>query len=57
MSKNPLNLLTRAALATALSSTLMAGAAVAQGQPAVIYDMGGKFDKSFNQAAFNGAER
>ncbi len=26
-------------------------------QPAVIYDMGGKFDKSFNEAAFNGAER
>ncbi len=26
-------------------------------QPAVIYDMGGKFDRSFNQAAFNGAER
>jgi basic membrane protein A len=26
-------------------------------QPAVIFDMGGKFDKSFNQAAFDGAER
>ena len=26
-------------------------------QPAVIYDMGGKFDKSFNEAAYNGAER
>jgi hypothetical protein len=25
--------------------------------PAVIYDMGGKFDKSFNQAAYDGAER
>jgi len=25
--------------------------------PAVVYDMGGKFDKSFNQAAFDGAER
>ena len=25
--------------------------------PAVIFDLGGKFDKSFNQAAFNGAER
>ncbi len=39
-----------------------AGAAQAQTQtqtqtPAVIYDMGGKFDKSFNQAGFNGAER
>lgn len=25
--------------------------------PAVIYDLGGKFDKSFNEAAYNGAER
>jgi basic membrane protein A and related proteins len=31
--------------------------AMAQSQPAVIYDMGGKFDKSFNEAAFNGAEK
>ena len=30
---------------------------VAHAQPAVIYDMGGKFDKSFNQAGFDGAER
>jgi basic membrane protein A len=29
----------------------------AQSQPAVIFDMGGKFDKSFNEAAYNGAER
>jgi basic membrane protein A len=35
--------------------TLAAAQAVAQ--PAVIYDMGGKFDKSFNEAAYNGAER
>ena len=33
------------------------GVAQAQTQPAIIYDMGGKFDKSFNEAAFNGAER
>lgn len=32
-------------------------AATASAQPAVIYDMGGKFDKSFNEAAYNGAER
>ena len=25
--------------------------------PAVVFDMGGKFDKSFNQAAYDGAER
>lgn len=34
---------------------LMAGAALAE--PAIIYDLGGKFDKSFNEAAFNGAEK
>ncbi len=34
------------------------GAASAQDfQPAIIYDLGGKFDKSFNEAAYNGAER
>ncbi|MGB3537329.1 MAG: BMP family ABC transporter substrate-binding protein [Mesorhizobium sp.] len=26
-------------------------------QPALIYDLGGKFDKSFNEAAYNGAEK
>jgi len=30
--------------------------AQAQGQPAIVYDMGGKFDKSFNEAAYRGAE-
>ena len=25
--------------------------------PGLIFDMGGKFDKSFNEAAYNGAER
>ncbi|MDH3658753.1 MAG: BMP family ABC transporter substrate-binding protein [Alphaproteobacteria bacterium] len=38
--------------------TMGAGAAHAQDfQPAIIYDLGGKFDKSFNEAAYNGAER
>jgi len=37
------------------ASVLVAGAALAD--PAVIYDLGGKFDKSFNEAAFNGAEK
>jgi basic membrane protein A and related proteins len=41
----------------ALCMTLFAGAVAAQAQPAIVYDMGGKFDKSFNEAAFNGAER
>jgi basic membrane protein A len=34
---------------------LSAGAALAD--PAIIFDLGGKFDKSFNEAAFNGAQR
>lgn len=34
---------------------LMGSAALAD--PALIYDLGGKFDKSFNEAAFMGAER
>ena len=41
-------------LVAALAATAT-GAAMAD--PAVIYDMGGKFDKSFNQAAYDGAER
>jgi len=37
---------------------LAAGTAWAQDfKPAVIFDIGGKFDKSFNEAAFTGAER
>ncbi len=39
-------------LVVALAGTSMAGA-----EPAVVYDMGGKFDKSFNEAAYNGIER
>ena len=36
----------------------MAGRATAQEfAPAIVFDMGGKFDKSFNEAAYNGAER
>jgi basic membrane protein A and related proteins len=31
--------------------------AMAADGPALIFDMGGKFDKSFNEAAYNGAER
>ncbi|MFW2588813.1 BMP family lipoprotein [Sagittula sp. SSi028] len=42
-------------LGTAAALALTAGAALAD--PALIYDLGGKFDKSFNEAAYNGAER
>ncbi|SPF79766.1 BMP family lipoprotein [Pseudoprimorskyibacter insulae] len=39
------------------AATLALTAGVASADPALIYDLGGKFDKSFNEAAFNGAER
>ena len=42
-------------MGAAASVALVAGAAAAD--PALIYDLGGKFDKSFNESAFNGAER
>ena len=42
-------------LGLALSCGLVATAAA--GSPAILYDFGGKFDKSFNEAAYNGAER
>ncbi len=42
-------------LGAAATLALSAGAAMAE--PAIIFDLGGKFDKSFNEAAFNGAER
>jgi basic membrane protein A len=42
-------------LGAAAALGLGAGAALAE--PALIFDLGGKFDKSFNEAAFNGAQR
>jgi basic membrane protein A len=30
---------------------------VAAADPAIIFDLGGKFDKSFNEAAYTGAQR
>ena len=33
------------------------GAGAALADPAIIFDLGGKFDKSFNEAAFTGAQR
>nr|WP_244953705.1 BMP family ABC transporter substrate-binding protein [Stappia indica] len=42
----------------AAAAVLLAGTALAQDiQPAVVYDLGGKNDKSFNEAAFIGAEK
>lgn len=50
--------------ALAASAVLSAFAAIASAAlaaddfvPAIVYDMGGKYDKSFNEAAYNGVER
>ncbi|MBX8802751.1 BMP family ABC transporter substrate-binding protein [Bacillus subtilis] len=41
-----------------LAATLSVSAAyAAELKPAVVYDFGGKFDKSFNEAAYNGAAK
>ncbi|MBU1278604.1 MAG: BMP family ABC transporter substrate-binding protein [Alphaproteobacteria bacterium] len=47
--------LTKTLLGAVAALALTSGAALAD--PAIIFDLGGKFDKSFNEAAFNGAER
>jgi basic membrane protein A len=39
------------------TAALSASALAADIKPAIIYDLGGKFDKSFNEAAYNGAEK
>ncbi len=44
-------------LHSALVLALALAGTAARAEPAVIYDMGGKFDKSFNQSAYDGAER
>ncbi len=47
--------LMKSLLGAAAGLAITAGAA--QAEPAIIFDLGGKFDKSFNEAAFNGATR
>jgi basic membrane protein A len=39
------------------AATLALTSGVVMAEPAIIFDLGGKFDKSFNEAAFNGAEK
>ncbi|MGJ8621141.1 MAG: BMP family lipoprotein [Yoonia sp.] len=39
------------------SATLALTAGTAMADPAILFDLGGKFDKSFNESAYNGAER
>ena len=43
-----------AAFMTGLSSAAVLAADI---KPAIIYDLGGKFDKSFNEGVFNGAQK
>lgn len=40
-----------------ITAAAMMATSAAWADPAIIYDLGGKFDKSFNEAAFNGATR
>lgn len=47
--------LMKSLLGAAAATALSVGAALAE--PALIFDLGGKFDKSFNEAAHNGAQR
>lgn len=47
----------RLSLTLSIAALALAAASAARAEPAVIYDMGGKFDKSFNQAGYDGAER
>ncbi|HBS50341.1 MAG TPA: BMP family ABC transporter substrate-binding protein [Rhodobacteraceae bacterium] len=47
--------LTKTLMGAAAAIALSAGAALAE--PALIFDLGGKFDKSFNEAAHTGAQR
>ena len=42
-------------LGSVAALAMTAGAALAE--PALVFDLGGKFDKSFNEAAFTGAQR
>ncbi|MBJ2151297.1 BMP family protein [Paracoccus sp. IB05] len=53
-----MTLATRLAQATAVLALVTGAAGSASlAEPALIFDLGGKFDKSFNEAAYNGAER
>ncbi len=49
---------TKAIICTAVLSTVMAGAALADSiKPGIVYDFGGRNDRSFNEAAYRGAEQ
>ena len=43
--------------AAALLGVVATGALAADDKPAIVFDIGGKFDKSFNESMFNGSEK
>ena len=45
------------AVAAMMSGAATLAASAADATPAVVYDLGGKFDKSFNESAYTGAEK
>ncbi len=48
----------RKLLATAALTAMMAASAfAADDKPAIVFDIGGKFDKSFNESMYNGSEK
>ncbi|ODT28125.1 MAG: BMP family ABC transporter substrate-binding protein [Kaistia sp. SCN 65-12] len=47
----------RIVLGLLAATAMVLPALAADVQPALLYDLGGKFDKSFNEAAYNGAEK
>ena len=47
----------RVFLAAGIALLLVAGAGADEIKPAVVFDMGGKFDKSFNEGIYNGVEK
>ena len=44
-------------LGAAALTAIMAVSAFAADKPAIVFDIGGKFDKSFNESMFGGAEK
>jgi basic membrane protein A len=50
-------MLTRLLSTAAAFAVLAATAIAAEIKPAIVYDLGGKFDKSFNEGVHNGAEQ
>ena len=48
-------MLRRTLLAAAAALAISGTAALAEDKPAIVFDIGGKFDKSFNESMFNGA--